>query len=63
MTATDLDKLKKAYYRGVLKVREGDTWVEYQSMKDMRIAINDAEAELANLKPTGARLVRTNKGY
>ena len=51
MTKSDLEELEKAYYRGVLKVREGDTWIEYQSMKDMRIAIRDAKAELSKEKP------------
>lgn len=63
MTADDLKELKTAYYRGVLKVREGDTWVEYQSMKDMRIAISDGERELAGSKPSGVRIVATNNGY
>lgn len=63
MLQADLDELKKAYYRGILKVREGDTWVEYQSMKDMRIAISDAELELADSKPSGVRIVRVNNGY
>lgn len=62
-TQTQLDALKDAYFQGVLKVREGDTWIEYQSMKDMRIAIADAETELANSKPTGARVVSTSTGY
>ena len=63
MTQTQLDKLKNAYARGVMKVREGDTWIEYQSMKEMRIAIRDIEVELAGTKPSGARLVTTSKGY
>lgn len=62
-TLDQLASLKKAYARGVLKVREGDSWVEYQSMKDMRIAIGEMEAEIerakANqVKPTGSRVVR-----
>lgn len=63
MTTDDLNNLKKAYYNGVLKVREGETWIEYQSMKDMRIAIQDAEAELSNVKPTGSRFVSVTSGY
>ena len=63
MTQTQLDKLKNAYARGVLKVREGDTWIEYQSMKEMRIAIQDIQTEIAGTKPKGARLVTTSKGY
>jgi hypothetical protein len=45
----------------VLRVREGDTWVEYQSMSDMRQAILSIESELGvnhSNKPRGARRVR-----
>jgi hypothetical protein len=63
MTQNDLDELEKAYFRGILKVREGDTWVEYQSMKDMRIAIQDAKITLQGGKPSGVRIVRVNTGY
>lgn len=50
---TQLASLKEAYYRGVMKVREKDTWVEYASMKDMRIAISDLENEIKSSKPSG----------
>lgn len=63
ITQTQLDNLKKNYYSGVLKFREGDTWVEYQNSKEMRIAIKDAEQELKNTAPSGTRLVTVNKGY
>lgn len=63
MTQSDLENLKKAYYSGVLKVREGDTWVEYHSMREMRLAIKDAEAELSNNTPKGSRLTSVGKGY
>ncbi len=63
MTQAQLDKLKNAYARGVLKIREGDTWLEYQTMKEMRIAIRDIETEIAGTKPKGTRLVTTSKGY
>ncbi|SEG12512.1 phage head-tail joining protein [Marinobacterium lutimaris] len=60
-TTDQLANLKKAYARGVLRVREGDTWIEYQSMKQMREAIELMETELgiehAN-KPRGVRRVR-----
>lgn len=62
-TQTQLDELKKAYARGVLKIREGESWVEFQSMKEMRIAIKDIEAEISGNKPVGARLTSTGKGY
>lgn len=60
-TVDQLANLKKAYARGVLRVREGDTQIEYQSMAAMRQAINDMEAELNTQgggKPLGSRRVR-----
>lgn len=63
-THEQLANLKKAYARGVLSVREGDTWVQYQSMKQMREAIELMEAELGIEhvhKPRGARRVRFSK--
>jgi len=62
-TQSHLNELRDAYARGVLKVREGDTWVEYQSMKDLRIAISDLEKSLSSKRPSGTRLVSTSKGY
>jgi hypothetical protein len=63
-TTDQLASLKKACARGVLRVREGDTWVEYQSLKQMRETIAMIEAELgiehAN-KPRGVRRVRFGK--
>ena len=50
-----LKNLKDAYYAGVLKVREKDTWVEYQSMKEMRIAISELQNEINNTRPTGTK--------
>lgn len=55
-----LNRLKAAYARGVQRVREGDTWVEYQSMSHMRQAIADIEAELQRgnkKRPQGVKLV------
>ena len=63
ITQTQLDNLKKNYYSGVLKFREGDTWVEYQSTKAMRVAIKDAEEEISSNAPRGTRLVSVSKGY
>lgn len=60
-THEDLANLKKSYARGVLRVREGDTWIEYHSMREMRIAIKDMENELninINRRPQGSRRVR-----
>ena len=60
-TLEDLAALKKAYARGVLRVREGDTWIEYQSMREMKIAIDLIETELnveRATRPRGSRRVR-----
>jgi len=66
-TQQQLTELKAAYSSGVLKVRNGDDWLEYNSLRDMRLAIEDIETELANQaaggKPRGTRLVTVNKGY
>ena len=63
-TQDQLAELKRAYSRGVLKVREGDDWVEYQSMREMRQAIIDIESELRTTgRPSGSRLVTISKGY
>lgn len=61
-----LDKLKVNYASGVLRVREGDSWLEYQTSDQMLEAINRIEAELertaANqVKPRGSRLVKVSK--
>lgn len=62
-----LDQLKAAYSSGVLKVRNGDDWVEYNSMRELRAAINDIEADIASKsaggRPSGTRLVSVSKGY
>lgn len=61
-THDDLAKLKKAYARGVLRVREGESWIEYQSMKEMLVAIERIEAELGvkhtSSSPRGLSRVR-----
>lgn len=67
-TQDDLNNLQKAYARGVLKVREGNDWVEYHSMAQMRQAIVDIKAELAaqstgNEIPSGARVTVVKRPY
>lgn len=62
-TQADLDLLKKNYARGVLEIREGNTWMKFNSMKEMRITIRDIEIELSGNRPSGARLTSTSKGY
>lgn len=59
-----LAKLESAFYGGVLKVREGDTWLEYQTTSQMKLAIEDLRNSISPTVPKGTRLARfTNKGY
>ncbi|AUR86163.1 head completion adaptor [Vibrio phage 1.083.O._10N.286.52.B9] len=66
-TTDQLQVLKDAYASGVLKVRNGDDWVEYNSMRELRIAISDIETAIANVnnggRPSGTRLATISKGY
>lgn len=48
ITKNQLKQLKIAYTSGVLRVRYGDTDVTYQSMGDMKKAINRLEKELGH---------------
>lgn len=63
MTEQDLVNLKAAYASGVKMVREGDTWIEYQSAQDMRNAIKYAEAELGKVTRPKTQYVTTSQGY
>jgi hypothetical protein len=47
LTQTDIDKLKKAITRGVLKVEYANEAVTYQSVDQMLKALAFAEAEVA----------------
>jgi hypothetical protein len=47
LTQSDIDKLKQAIARGVLKVRYQNEEVTYQSIEQMLKALAFAEAELA----------------
>lgn len=63
-TTEQLQKLKDAYARGVLEIREGDSWVKFNTLSAMREAIQVMESELTSGPvPRGSRLVRVNKGY
>lgn len=63
-TQEQLQKLKDAYARGVLEIREGDSWVKFNTMSEMRQAIQSMESELTfGSVPRGSRLVTVNKGY
>lgn len=56
-----LKDLKARYRSGVLKVREGETWAEFQTMGEMRTAIQDLEREIS--KTPNRVKVSVSKGY
>lgn len=68
-TQQDADNLRAAIASGVLQVRDGNDFVEYQSLQQMRLALKDIEASLAHQAdssrgvPMGTRLVKVKKGY
>lgn len=63
-TQQQLQNLKDAYARGVLEIREADSWVKYNNLSEIRQAIQTMEAELKNgSAPRGSRLVSISKGY
>ena len=45
-TLEGLNKLKKAHERGITKIREKDSWVEYGSLREMAGTIATIEAAL-----------------
>lgn len=56
-----LDKLKKAYATGILRVRLGDNLIEYKSEEEMRRTIERIERELGKKRRTFTQL-RFSKG-
>ncbi|AWY02801.1 hypothetical protein [Alteromonas phage JH01] len=63
-TKAEIAEAKKRLLSNVLRVREGNTWVEYGSAEALRQAIKDAESDVAGTsKPRGTRLVSVSSGY
>lgn len=63
-TPDEIQEAKRRLLQNVLRVREGDTWVEYGSPGALRQAIRDAEAEVANSNvPRGTRYARVSNGF
>ena len=56
-----LDKLKKAYATGILRVRLGDNLIEYKSEEEMRRTIERIERELGKKRRTFTQF-RFSKG-
>ena len=63
-TKAEIAEAKKRLLQNVLRVREGNTWVEYGSAKELRQAIIDAEADVeGSNKPRGTRMVTVGSRY
>ena len=62
-TQAELDNLIRMRNRGVKEVREKDTWIKFNSFKEMEDAIRRMEIELGAKKPMGTKRVRVNRGY
>lgn len=63
-SADEIEDAKRRLLQNVLRVREGNTWVEYGSGAELRAAIRLAESDVANSgKPRGTRLVQVSSGF
>lgn len=63
-TADEITQAKRFLLQNVLRVREGNTWVEYGSAAALRKSIADAEREMANsTRPRGTRLTHVSSGF
>jgi hypothetical protein len=49
------DTLEAAIAQGALKVKYGDKEIEYRSLKDMQIILNNMKSELGLLKQNSGR--------
>lgn len=63
-TPDEITQAKRFLLQNVLRVREGNTWVEYGSASELRRSIADAERELqADNKPRGTRFAHVTSGF
>ncbi len=63
-TKDEIDDAKRFLLQNVLRVREGNTWVEYGSAAALRRSIADAEREMIDSgKPQGTRFAHVSSGY
>lgn len=64
-TAEQLTTLRNMYAKGVLRIREGETWIEFNSLSELRKAITDIENQINNPggRPQGSYRITVNKGY
>lgn len=65
-TAAQLQALMDNWAKGVVKFRDGDQWVEFDSLLAMKRNIDIIKLELfpdSDTKPKGATLIRVGKAY
>lgn len=63
-SADEIEDAKRFLLQNVLRVREGNTWVEYGSAAELRRSIADAERDMVNsTKPKGTRYAQVSSGY
>lgn len=62
-TQAELDNLIRMRNRGVKEVREKDTWIKFNSFRELEDAIRRMEIELGAKKPMGTKRVRVSRGY
>ncbi len=61
-TQEDIDKLKEAIAKGVLRVQYQDKMITYRSMSDMLMALRLMEEELGLKKKSSRILAEHDKG-
>ena len=62
-TQAELDTLIRMRNRGVKEVREKDTWIKFNTFKEMEQAIRVWQIELGAKKTLGTKRVRVSRGY
>lgn len=62
-TQAELDALIRMRNRGVKEVREKDTWIKFNTFKELEQAIRVLQIELGAKKPLGTKRVRVGRGY
>lgn len=63
-TEAQIAQAEQRLLKNVLRVREGNTWVEYGSARELREAINYAKAQLSQSNtPRGSRFAQIKSGY
>lgn len=62
-TQAELDSLIRMRNRGVKEVREKDTWIKFNTFKELEQAIRVLQIELGAKKPLGTKRVRVGRGY